>query len=134
MTFPQNRRHQKTVGTFSGITLLEIDVISTIYPNEQTLYTVRMAELTMAEIGMTGGRFTKYVDEPQEFTIVVDMIARGAAKYEAVFTEGLDWIAQHATESWSFDICVPHLGADAKNLLIWSFKSLNDALLFKLTV
>ena len=132
MSFQQNRRHEKTVGTHKNVPLLEVDVISTIYPNEQVLYTVRMTDLDLSEVSLNAGRFAQYVNAQQEF-VFENLLGSQEIKFSDLFVPRRNWIAAHVTDSWNFDIEIPHLGADARCLIKWSFKSLNDALLFKLS-
>lgn len=133
MTPQLNRRYQKVITNYNPCgPRLEMDALSTIYPNEQTLFSVPLCFLQANEINLHGGRFVLYVDTQLPYEVITNVLEL-AATYAVAFEERLNWIAQNNTSSWNFTIEVPHLGANAPCLIIWSFECLDDALLFKLT-
>lgn len=133
MTFQPNRRYQKVITCHTPCgPRLEMDALSTIYPNEQTLFSIPLCGLQTNEINLHGGRFALYADNQLPYEVITNMLEL-TATYAIAFEERLNWIAQNNTASWNFTIEVPHLGATAPCLIIWSFECLDDALLFKLS-
>lgn len=133
MTPPQNRRYQKVITCHHPCgPLLEVDALSTVYPNELALFTIPLCGLQTNEINLHGGRFALYVDNQLPYEVITNMLEIPST-YAIAFEERLNWIDQNNTASWNFTIDVPHLGATAPCSIIWSFESLDDALLFKLS-
>lgn len=128
---PQNRRYEKTVTTqFKEELWLSIDVISTIYPNEQTLYTVRMIELAGEERSLNYGRFVHFEDGPQEHLVVTEFKFDYYDTIESFCRKLIDWISENVKNPWSFTITMDHV-SDLK--IHWSFSDVSEALRFKLT-
>lgn len=126
-----NRRYQKVIAChYPGGPILEVDIISTIYETEQTLYTVPMCDISPSEIHMQDGRFLLFVDEAQEHLIITN-IRDNQETFKEQFTERLEWISANVFHSWHFDIDIPSLTGPA--YILWSFEDVSDALLFKLT-
>lgn len=128
-----NRRYQKVVAChLPGGPRLEVDVISTLYPTEQVIYSIPLCPVQANEIHLMDGRFLHFVDEEHEHKVSMDMSVTENT-FAQVFEECLNWIDLNIKDSWAFTLEVPHLGADARCYINWTFKDINDALMFRLT-
>lgn len=122
----QNRIYQETIRQRGIDHWLEIDVLSTIYPEPQRIYSVPLTILEPQEMLLNQGRFAMYVKTMQPHVVVFPM--RGQTPVH--FNEKLRWIEQNVKGNWSFNISMKHVN---EGDLSWAFSNLQEAVLFKLT-
>jgi hypothetical protein len=130
----QNRRYEKVISTqWPEGPWLAVDVISTLYPHSQTLYSVKMLKLKEDERSLNCNRFIHFREEAQDNLVITtvnfDHLDTVRQLY-SLFEERVNWIAANTNSGWSFTITMEHLH-DLK--IYWTFEDSSDALRFKLS-
>ncbi len=126
----QNRRYETVIASQHDGLWLTVDVISSIYPNEQILYSVKMSKLRYDELDLHSGRFVNYYGSELDHKVVLRHDFKSYSTVYKYFDEMTDWIQDNALGKWDFSIRMEHV---SQLTFIWTFENLIDALRFRLS-
>ena len=123
----QNRRYNLIVTDHRPFRpYLEVDVISTIYPNHMSICSIPLTQLATHEVGLQDGRFINFATATQEHLVGLWL----ESCVEEHFTDRLSWIAQNVKHEWYCDVQMENVH---KVRVLWSFQDAGEAILFKLS-
>lgn len=112
-----------------GVEYVLVINVKATYRNNGHSFSIKMQHLNAQERNLNAGRFTKFVDEEQPYTVEKPCL-RTQHDVMDTFRQSIDWISKNVSNKWSFTINVSSV-SDVS--IIWMFESLSDVTLFKLT-